>query len=308
MKPSKSPIAQSVFDRLKTLALQCKEDFNALLARYGNERFLYRLSKTDHASKFVLKGAMMFVVWLNRQHRPTRDMDLLGMGEVSEQSMRNVFMDVCNVPVEADGLAFDPSSIQIEEIRENQVYHGLRVKIRGTLGTARMAIQVDVGIGDAITPEPVQADYPVLLDQPRPRLKVYPAETVVAEKLDAMLQLGLRNSRMKDFYDLWLISRSFKFEGTVLSEAIRRTVERRKSELQESPACFTEEFARDTAKNLQWKAFLRQNHLSDAPVDFSTLMAVLRPFLAPVVQTVRSKTNLSLEWAPGGSWRPTTEL
>ena len=303
MKPPKDPVAQSVFDRLKTLAVQRKEDFNSLLARYSNERFLYRLSRTEHAPRFVLKGAMLFVVWLNRLHRPTRDMDFLGYGEITEQNLRAVFTGICGLEAEPDGLVFDASSIEVEALRENQVYHGLRVKIAGKLGNARANIQIDVGIGDAVFPEPVEIDYPTLLNLPSPRLKIYPAETVVAEKLDAMLQLGLRNSRMKDFFDLWLISRTFTFDGVVLSEAVRRTTERRQTIVDDVPVCFTDEFVEDPSKQNQWKAFLRQGRLSEAPDNFTDAMAILRPFLQPLVTAVRSNSGFAMRWPAGGPWR-----
>jgi len=297
------PVAQSVHDRLRRLAADRREDFNALLARYGNERFLYRLSRTRHSKRFVLKGAMLFIVWLNRLHRPTRDLDLLGTGEITEGTLREIFTDVCQAHVKADGLAFDPASISVQEIRENQLYQGLRVKVRGRLGNARIDIQIDVGIGDTITPDPIEADYPTLLDFPAPRLRTYPIETVVAEKLDAMVQLGLRNSRMRDFFDLWLMSRSFDFDGPVLTEAVRRTFTRRQTALVPDPVCFTNAFAQDAAKHTQWRAFLRRSRLSDAPTDFAQIAEQVRTFLHPVIVALAAGTRFAQRWRPGGPWR-----
>jgi len=297
------PVAQSVHDRLRRLAADRREDFNALLARYGNERFLYRLSRTRHSKRFVLKGAMLFIVWLNRLHRPTRDLDLLGLGEITEATLREVFTDVCQTRVKSDGLAFDPDSIAVQEIRENQVYQGLRVKVRGRLGTARVDIQVDVGTGDAITPDPIEADYPTLLDLPAPRLQTYPTETVVAEKLDAMVQLGLRNSRMRDFFDLWLMARTFDFDGATLAEAIRQTFARRRTALALEPACFTDAFAQDSAKQTQWRAFLRRSRLSDAPSDFPEVVEQVRAFLHPAVIALAEATRFVQRWRPGGPWK-----
>jgi len=297
------PAAQSVHDRLRRLAADRREDFNALLARYGNERFLYRLSRTRHSKRFVLKGAMLFIVWLNRLHRPTRDLDLLGTGEITEATLREIFTDVCQARVKADGLAFDPASIAVREIRENQVYQGLRVKVRGRLGNARIDIQIDVGIGDSITPAPIEVDYPTLLDLPAPRIQTYPTETVVAEKLDAMVQLGLRNSRMRDFFDLWLMSQTFDFDGLILAEAIRRTFVRRQTALAAEPVCFTDAFAQDAAKHTQWRAFLRRSRLSDAPTEFPQVAEQVRAFLHPVIAALMGNTPFAQRWRPGGPWK-----
>jgi hypothetical protein len=239
MTPPNDPVAQSVHDRLLNLTAERREDFNRVLARYGIERLMYRLTKTRHGKRFVLKGAMLFLLWLDRPHRPTRDLDLLGSGEITESTLRAIFTDVCQARVKPDGLTFDPDSITVQEIRENQVYQGLRVKVRGRLGNARVDVQIDVGTGDIITPTPVEIDYPTLLDLPAPHLKTYPKETVVAEKLEAMIQLGLRNSRMKDFFDLWLMARHFEFDGPTLAESIRRTCERRQTPVTADAACFS---------------------------------------------------------------------
>jgi len=265
MTSGRDPIAQSIHDRLKRAAVEQREDFTAILARYGNERFLYRLSRTPHRERFVLKGAMLFVLWLGRNYRPTQDIDLAGSGEVTEERMRSVFADVCAVKDQSDGLFFDPASITVEQIREGQPYRGLRVKVRGKLRRSRINVQVDVGAGDAITGDIAEVDYPTLLGQSAPRLKVYPIVTVVAEKFDAMLQLGSANSRMKDFFDLWLMSRSFQFDGAVLSDAIRRTCERRQTVITAQPVCLSDAFMSDTAKQALWSAFVRRGRLLDAP-------------------------------------------
>lgn len=298
------PVAQSVHHRLRRIAADRREDFNALLVLYANERFLYRLSRTRHSRRFVLKGAMMFIVWLNRLHRPTRDLDLLGIGEITEATLRKIFTQVCEARVKADGLTFDPASIVVQEIRENQVYQGLRVKLRGRLGNARIDIQVDVGTGDTITPNPIEADYPTLLELPAPRLRTYPIETVVAEKLDAMVQLGLRNSRMRDFFDLWLMSRSFDFDGPVLAEAIQRTFARRGTALATEPTCFTDAFAQDASKNTQWHAFLRRSRLSDTPTAFAQVVDQVRTFLQPVIVALVEGRRVPQRWRPGGPWQP----
>ena len=304
MTPPKDPLAQSVHDRLLRLAADRKEDFNALLGRYGIERVLYRLSRTRHGRRFVLKGAMLFIVWLNRLERPTRDVDLLGLGQVDEQTLRAVFADVCAVQVEPDGLVFDPTSVAVEPIRENQTYGGLRVKLRGSLGNARVAVQIDVGVGDVITPSSVEADYPTLLDLPAPHLRVYPRETAVAKKLHAMVQLAARNSRMKDFFDVWLMSRTFEFAGDVLANAIQQTFARRQTALAVEPTCFTETFASDASKMAQWKAFVRRVRVTDMPQEFTGVMKPIRAFVQPIIAALAEGRDFDHRWSPGGPWRP----
>ena len=247
---------------------------------------------------------MLFILWFGRLDRPTRDLDLLGSGEISEETLRAIFADVCCARVKSDGLEFDTDSITVQEIRENQVYQGLRVKIRGRLGNARVGVQVDVGVGDAITPEPTEMDYPTLLDLPSPRLKTYPRETVVSEKLNAMVQLGLRNSRMKDFFDLWLMSRSFEFDGIVLAESVRRTFDRRQTPLEPQPVCFQEAFGGDTSKQTQWKALIQRGRLMDVPNEFHAVMEQIRRFLHPVLIASAEHRVFDMQWPLGGPWQP----
>ena len=178
-----NPKAQSVRDRLARIAADRKEDFNLLLIRFASERFLYRLSKTEFVDRFVLKGASLFLIWADEPHRPTRDIDLLGFGLITEDEVRRIFSIVAQVDVESDGLEFDADGITVSEIREGEIYQGLQVKLPGVLGTARVSVQIDIGTGDIVTPAPEVTDYPTLLDFPAPRLKIYPPETVIAENL-----------------------------------------------------------------------------------------------------------------------------
>ena len=200
--PGAFNVAASVRQRLLNLRVKYPGDFNVLLTRYAAERLLYRLSISPHSRQFVLKGALLFVVWLPQWHRPTRDLDLLGFGENSVERLTDLFREICQTEAVADGLEFDPASLEATEIREGQEYGGRRVRLLALLGNARVPVQVDVGFGDSITPGPCEIDYPTLLsDLPAPKLRAYPRETVVAEKLEAMVALGWANSRMKDFYD-----------------------------------------------------------------------------------------------------------
>jgi predicted nucleotidyltransferase component of viral defense system len=298
------PIAHSVHDRLLKLSASRKEDFNAILSRYGVERLLYRLTCTPHKKRFVLKGAAMFVLWLGRVHRPTRDLDLLGSGRIDADVLRTIFTDICNVSVEPDGLIFDAASITVAEIREGQIYQGLRVKVHGKLGTAKISMQVDVGLGDAITPEPQEADYPTLLDMSVPRLKVYPRETTIAEKCDAIMDLGLKNTRLKDYYDICTLCQCFEFDGVVLSTAIRATLGRRgRTVPEELPSGLTDEFALDPNKVRQWAAFLGNHRSPEVPADLPKVVGKVRDFIQPMLAAIASNQEFKCRWAPTGPWR-----
>ena len=219
----------SVRQRLMNLADRSGEPFLRVLINYGLERLLYRLSRSRYRDRFVLKGALLFAVWSELPHRPTIDVDLMSATTITTAELTSIFSAICATPVEDDGLTFLPGSVRGEEIRETHAYAGVRLKMLAKLGNAHIDLQVDIGFADAITPGPVTLEYPSLLGFPAPRLSAYPRETVVAEKLEAAVSLGMQNSRMKDFYDLWIMAREFEFEGAVLSHAIRNTFDRRKT-------------------------------------------------------------------------------
>lgn len=277
-------IAASVKARLQNAASKRGEDFNLVLLRYGIERLLFRLSQSPHRDHFLLKGAMLFVIWDEKTHRPTRDVDLLGFGPSEREDLIEVFKTVASTPVVADGLVFAPDSVEAEEIREDNAYGGIRVRLLGKLGTAEVPVQIDVGVGDAVTPGPETSAFPVLLDFPAPTVRTYPIYTVVAEKFEAMAKLGHANTRMKDFYDLWFMSRRFDFDHVILRRAIEATFERRQTRLPVLPEPLTDAFANDATKQAQWTAFLRRNALSGASNRFADVVAALRDFLAPVLR------------------------
>jgi Nucleotidyl transferase AbiEii toxin, Type IV TA system len=239
-------IGASVRARLLDRSRREGADFQNLLTRYALERLLYRLGVSAARDRFVLKGAMLFAAWLNDPFRPTGDLDLLGFGDDQDVHIAATFRDVCAMSVPADGVTFDTHGLTATTIREGVEYGGVRVRTTATVGGARVPIQIDVGFGDAITPSAVDINYPTLLDGPAPYLRAYPAETVVAEKFEALVSLGLANSRMKDFYDLWLISRTFSFTDAGLGEAIRRTFERRRTDLPaDVPTGLSDAFVRE---------------------------------------------------------------
>ncbi len=277
----------SVRARLLNLARERGQVFDLLLTRYALERLLYRLSVSAHRDRFVLKGAMLVTSWFEDPHRPTRDLDLLGYGDASAEAMRSTWKDICGIEAD-DGITFDGEALSIGPIREDLEYGGLRLRTTATLARARISITVDIGFGDAVEPGVEDIDLPVLLDLPTPHLRAYPRETVVAEKFHAMATLGLTNSRMKDFYDVWVLSKSYKFDSDRLVRAIAATFARRGTEVPDTlPDAFTPEFFRNASKLQQWSAFVR-----DLSADIPSLEIVvsdLAAFLGPLAAEARRR-------------------
>jgi hypothetical protein len=278
----------SIHARLLTRAKARGEQFELTLTRFGVERFLYRLSISEVCDRYWLKGALLFDLWFAVPHRPTRDADFLGFGEPDVEIVRREIASVCQIAVD-DGIVFDPSSIVVEEIREGASYGGLRARLIGRLGAARCHVQLDIGYGDAVTPGPEQIDYPALLDDmPTARLRAYPRASVVAEKLEAIVTLGFANSRMKDYFDLRALACEGAIDPAALGRAIRATFERRGTTLPEDfPLGLSDEFARDTGKVAQWRAFLAKSRL-DAP-SLVDVVAEVRAFLAQPLSVARQR-------------------
>jgi predicted nucleotidyltransferase component of viral defense system len=296
-------VAASVRQRLLNLSRNRGEDFNLILTWYGIERLLYRLTKTSHADQFVLKGALLFALWTGKLHRPTRDLDLLGHGTSSDQRLTEVFREVCLVDVQPDGLIFDPDSVWVAEIGATEEYQGRRVRLLAMLGKARIHLQVDVGFGDAVTPPAQELEYPTLLDFPAPRLRVYPKETVVAEKLQAMVVLGILNSRMRDFFDVWFMSKMLEFDGPMLARAIQATFERRRTAIPEvAPVALTDQFALEPDKITQWRAFLNRNRLDVGGDELRSIIQQLYRFLMPPLSALANGLEWQKTWPAGGPW------
>jgi len=296
-------LAASVRQQLLNQARDKGEDFNLVLTRYALERLLYRLTRSQYADRFVLKGAMLFAVWANRVYRPTRDLDLLGYGDSSQQTLTKVFQEICLTDAEPDGLVFNANSVRINEIREHQEYGGCRVQLVAYLANAQINLQIDIGFGDVVRPEAERIDYPTLLDFPAPRVWAYPREAVVAEKLQAIVALGMANTRMKDFYDLWVIASQFSFSGPSLVEAIKATFARRGTQIpSEVPIALSEAFSQDPGKTTQWRAFLRRSGLEESGAEFSQVIAELRTFLIPPILTASKGEALMQSWIEGGLW------
>jgi predicted nucleotidyltransferase component of viral defense system len=299
-----SGLAVSVQVRLVRHAHSIKIDPNVVLARYAAERLLYRLSRSQYADRFVLKGALMLLVWLGEAIRPTRDADLLGCGSIDVESLRKIFSELSVMAVEPDGLEFDISSLRITPIRVEDAHGGQRVTMVARLGAARLRVQVDVGVGDAVFPEPTWIEYPTLLNLPRPRLRAYRPETAIAEKLHAIVELGSKNSRMRDFFDIQALAAAEQFEGSVLSRAIAATFERRETPVpQEMPVGLSPEFANLEGKTAQWAGFVRRLPGTTAPLDFATAIAATATFAGPVLIATGKRQSFDKRWEPRGPWR-----
>ena len=305
MKEGPRNVAASVHARLLAGAQARREDFNLTLQRYVAERFLYRLGESPHRSQFVLKGAMLFALWGGSLYRATRDLDLTGYTEDDSQSLVTIMQEICVVSCPGDGLTFQPATVRAEPIRTQSEYRGFRVKLQALLGTARLALQIDVGFGDVIEPPPREERYPVLLEGPAPRIRAYPREAVIAEKLHAMIVLGAANSRYKDFYDVFVLAKHFSFSGPVLARAIRVTFERRRPPLPEGqPVALTPAFYSDPKRAAEWQRYLSRNSLPGAPPDFAAVGEHLQTFLGPIWRALEASRAFADAWAPAGPWAP----
>ena len=297
-------VAASVRQRLLNLARDRKEDFGLLLTKYALERLLFRISQSEHKTAFILKGALLFELWTEETHRPTRDADFLSIGSSDPHRFEAIFRKICVIPVVDDGLVFDPSSVTARQIKEGADYEGVRVSFVGYLERARIPMQLDIGFGDAVTPPAIETAFPTILDGPAAVLFTYPRETVVAEKFEAMVKLGIANTRMKDFHDLYALARLFSFEGQVLSEAVVRTFERRKTRLPSAPpVAFTSKFFDDESKQRQWTAFNAKNKLYIESVPLKTIVGSIEQFIMPLVRGVATEGHWSRTWQAGGPWQ-----
>jgi hypothetical protein len=297
---------KSVHDRLLALARKSRRPYNELQQRFAMERFLYRLSVSPFADRFTLKGALAFLAWTGdvALYRPTADIDLLGQTSNAEEDLLQLFRQVALTEAPDDGLQFDPESVTIEPIAEDAEYQGTRIKLLGRLGSARVSLQVDIGFGDAPLPRPTTVSLPTLLDFPAPTIRGYRPEASIAEKLHTMVDLEARNSRMKDFADIWFLARHFDFDGKALASAVAATFQRRRTEIQQAPLALTDEFAESEVKQAQWKAFLRRNSTTQVPSEFQIVVSGIRAFLTPVLESVVTGEAFPQRWTASGPWRP----
>jgi predicted nucleotidyltransferase component of viral defense system len=286
LKPPIKKMGASVRARLLNLSKQRHQPFQLILTYYVLERLLYRLSQTEHNNRLILKGAILLTKWLEDPHRPTRDVDFLAIGDDDQGEMVRIFQQVCAVPCN-DGVIFDAGNAQIERIREELEYGGLRITANATVDQARVRVVVDIAFGDAVEPGLQEIDLPVMLDFPAPHLRSYAPETVIAEKFQAMVALGRANSRMKDFYDIWVLSRTFEFKNGKLPRAIAATFARRKTDIpNELPDALTSEFAGDPQKIQQWDSFVAD--VAYRPGTLADVVKSLSAFLMPQAQVART--------------------
>jgi hypothetical protein len=303
-KRQPSNIAASIRQRLLNVARERAEDFDFVLRQYGIERFLDRLSRSPHRDSLILKGATLFIVWQTNAYRRSMDADFLSLGSSEVGSVETLIKSISEIVGEDDGLLFDAATVRAEVIREDNVYDGIRVKMFAYLDTARIPIQLDVGFGDAVVPAAKKMRYPTILGQSIPEVLTYRPETVVAEKLEAVVKLGMVNTRMKDFYDLWILSSEFEFDGSLVADAIKATFERRGTDFPtNTPVALTDDFSKDEQKQNQWRVFLERVQASRR-VELDVVVASLRVFLVPVVQALVDHTAFNSQWLREGPWRP----
>jgi len=295
-------IPASIRQRLLNKAHDTNRSFSEILQYYAIERFLYRIYQSKYADKFILKGALLFIAWGTSPYRPTRDIDLLGFTTNELDGVKMIFREICDQDIETDGLIFDKETVRSERITEDADYEGVRINLIGYLGKAKIPLQIDIGFEDVVTPAPIVMKYPTILPMPVPTLRGYPTESMVAEKLQAMVFLGSINSRMKDFYDLWMMVEHFEFDGEKIQKAIVNTFERRKTSLpKETPVGLSESFASDN--QTQWRAFLLRMRIDNMAETFTDVIRLLRSFLMPILQASATEIIYKGEWNPGGPWK-----
>ena len=304
MTAGKRDLPASVAARLLNRAKQTGDVYQTLLTSFCFERFLYRLGKSEVRERFVLKGAMLLRLWSDQPYRATRDLDLLRKGDGSFEAIRADLRTICAVPVQPDAVSFDADAVEVESIRAEDEYAGTRATLPARCGTARLSLQIDMGLGDSVWPAPRPCAYPALLDFPPPEVLAYPREAVVAEKLEALVVLGDRNSRIKDFVDLHHLASRFEFDRETLAEAVRRTFARRKTSIPvEPPIGLTPAYWDNPSRPAQVRAFARRAGIAIGNDPARDLSGVLSAFLLPVLDDVQRGIRRGGTWPPGGPWR-----
>ena len=267
------------------------------------ERFLYRISVHPLADHFVLKGALLLTAWQTTQSRPTVDIDLSARTSNDHVHIRAWIEELCALRFDDDGIEFDGDHIEIVRIREGADYEGVRVRFEATLARAKVPMQVDLGFGDVITPPASRTSYPVILELPRPLLLAYPKETVIAEKLEAMTELGLLNSRLKDYFDIWLLASLYEFDSAILEDAIHATFTNRRTNIEKYPVGLTAEFSESPVRQSQWLSFRKRGRFPHAPEDLPALVSAVAHFATPILESMGEVKRPKRVWKPGALWR-----
>jgi predicted nucleotidyltransferase component of viral defense system len=296
-------VPASIRARLLNLSRDKGRPFQEVLEYYAIERFLYRLCHSPYCDRFTLKGALMFYTWNLDSYRPTVDIDLLGSVENSPENLESIFKEVCQMDIEDDGIQFHEDTIFSQTTQVDSEYYGVRVEFQATLDSARVRMKIDIGFGDVVTPEAREIQYPVLLDMEQPVMRGYPSETVVAEKLQTLMKHGLANSRMKDFYDIWMLAMRFDFDGNLLQQAIESTFEARATPL-------SVDTFRDIAKDLsvdefmqsRWNSYVKKSSLPVSPPGFPELIRFIVAFIAPIINQEKGNKVRHQKWLPGERW------
>ncbi|MGM0442330.1 MAG: nucleotidyl transferase AbiEii/AbiGii toxin family protein [Elusimicrobiota bacterium] len=297
-------ITASVRARLLNRSRETDISFQEILQYYGMERFLYRFCESIYGEKFILKGALMFTVWDIPHRRITRDIDFSANYDNKVSSIEELVREVCNMKVEDDGIKFDADTVKGEKIKEDAIYEGVRIKFTGFLGRARIPMQVDFGFNDRIYPKPKYSTYPVILNMPPPTIKGYPAESIISEKFEAMIKLGSLNSRMKDYYDIWLMMCYCSFEGEKLAKALKNTFKQRKTDLPRTPPFFNEDiYDLNSDRQLLWEAFINRNDMENIPGNLKTIAIQIEKFLKNPVEAIVKSENFNKKWPAPGPWK-----
>ena len=302
MPRERKNLSESILERLKNLARQTKRRTDELLRYFAIERFLYRLSESQHCNKFFLKGGLMLRAWQLNEHRPTLDIDLLGKTKNNAQNLQRIVQDICGQEVIRDGITYETDGLRITEIQVDGDYLGARILFRAKLHSAKIPMQLDIGFSDLIFPKPCSIAYPALLEFPAPKLRGYTAESVIAEKFEAMAKLGLVNTRLKDFYDIWILLKGFSFRGESLQGAMQATFDRRKSSLDRLPDSLSKEFYSDPAHIKRWQKFLQQMEFENA-IELTMVISDIKDFLQPIVDATFRKQLFNLSWSYEKKWR-----
>lgn len=302
MNKEKKNLAESVLHRLKNHAKITNRRTDELLRYFAIERFLYRLSLSQYATKFFLKGGLMLKAWEISNHRTTLDIDLLGKTQNSIQNIKAIITEICTKEVLLDGISYEIASIKLTEMQVNGEYHGVRVLFTACIHSAKIPMQLDIGFSDLIFPEPLVIAYPTILDFPAPKLKGYTPESVIAEKFEAMMKLGLVNTRMKDFFDIWILSQQLSFSGESLQSAIKTTFEKRQTLLNALPDSINEIFYIDPTHQMRWKQFLKNIENDEKNIELSTVINEIKEFLYPIVIASMNKKIFDKAWHYKKKW------
>ena len=300
--------AKSIQERLRNLARASGEEYQRTLTRYANERFLYRLGTSSARDRCVLKGASLLTIWLADPYRATRDIDVLISGRTDDEALRSVITEICAIECPEDAMQFDASTIVVEPIRAEEEYSGKRARFQARLGNIKIGMQLDLGVGDALTTAPTEVDYPTMLTMPSPQLLGYPREATIAEKFEAMVKLETRNSRMKDFHDVWALAGAFAFDGRALQEAIAACFERRATPWTvETPRPLTAAFYQLAEFERRWQNYLNAGAvLEPPPAQFAAVGERIVQFLGPIRNSIVANESFDERWRSGGPWTSTT--